>query len=330
MTVPLAVLLELQSGVIARRQAFDAGLGDHDIKRMLRRREWATVHPGVYVDHTGPLPWLPRAWAAVLSVAPAALSHASAVRAGDGPGRRDFDDAGPVHVAVDRDRNVCAPDGVVVHRVADLESKVIWNASPPRFRIEHAAIDVAAQARDESATIAVLARAVQARRTTALRLLDALATRSRIARRTFMESVLHDVAEGSCSALEHSYLTRVERAHGLPTADRQVRESARGPLYRDVVYRRYAQIVELDGRLFHDDSLARDADLERDLDAALLHLDTVRLGWGQAHVRACMTAIKIGTLLQQRGWTGHPTACARCRDSGGVWLPGGQDPPLSA
>ena len=48
---------------------------------MLRRREWARVHPGVYVAHTGPLSWPQRAWSAVLLVAPAALSGSSALHA---------------------------------------------------------------------------------------------------------------------------------------------------------------------------------------------------------------------------------------------------------
>ncbi len=52
-------VLGQQEGVIARRQAVAAGLTSDDVARLLRRREWARVHPGVYVDHTGPLPWQP-------------------------------------------------------------------------------------------------------------------------------------------------------------------------------------------------------------------------------------------------------------------------------
>ena len=44
-------VLRLQSGVIARRQALEAGLQSHDIRRLLRRNEWARVHDGVF----GPL-----------------------------------------------------------------------------------------------------------------------------------------------------------------------------------------------------------------------------------------------------------------------------------
>src|SRR6476620_2678399 len=61
MDTEIRELLQLQSGVIARHQALAVGMAEHDIRRKLRRREWATVHPGVYVNHTGPLPFLQRA-----------------------------------------------------------------------------------------------------------------------------------------------------------------------------------------------------------------------------------------------------------------------------
>ncbi|WP_234802251.1 type IV toxin-antitoxin system AbiEi family antitoxin domain-containing protein [Mycolicibacterium fortuitum] len=48
-------LLRRQDGVISRSQALDAGLRNHEIRRLLGRNEWARVHTGVYVHHTGPL-----------------------------------------------------------------------------------------------------------------------------------------------------------------------------------------------------------------------------------------------------------------------------------
>jgi hypothetical protein len=306
-------LLARQAGVISRSQALAAGLEPHDVRRRLRRREWAAVHEGVYVDHTGPLSWRQRAWSAVLFAWPAALCHGSALRATDGPGRREHDDAGPLHIAIDRDRAVRPPGGVIVHRLADLDDRTLWNTSPPRLRVEEAALDVAAEATCDFDAIAVLADAVQSRRTTATRLLEALARRTRIRHRRFLLAVLHDVREGACSALEHAYLNRVERRHGLPTADRQVVPSAHGPLYRDVVYQRQSLVVELDGRLFHSRPRVRDRDLERDLDAAIDRLNTVRLGWGQAVGRPCTTAQRIGRLLERLGWTGQLKSCPDCR-----------------
>lgn len=310
----LRQLLSLQSGVVSRRQVIAADGTPSDIRRMLRRREWARVHEGVYVDHTGPLTWLQRAWAGVLYAAPAALCHDSAIRAVDGPGRRDHDDHGPVHVAVARSRQFVAPPGVVAHHLADLDAKVLWNASPPRVRIEQAVVDIAAEARGDFEAVSVLARAVSSRRTTAARVLEALEGRTRVARRDFLTAALRDIAEGACSVLEHAYLSRVERAHGLPCGRRQVRPDGI-PIYRDVEYAAQALVVELDGRLDHTDPEARDGDLDRDLAAAVDGRVTVRLGWGQVVGRPCATASRVAALLRVRGWGGSAHACPACADS---------------
>lgn len=305
-------LLDCQAGVISRSQAITAGLTDHDIRRLVRRREWVRVHTGVYVDHSGPLTWLQRAWAAVLSCAPAALCGESARRAADGPGRSVHDDGHPIHVAVDHSRTVSNPEGVRVHRVVGFATKVQWNTSPPRERIEHAVVSLAGAAVREIDAVAHIADAVGARLTTGRRLQSALNATSRIARRGFLERVIADVAAGTCSALEHGYLTRVERAHRLPTAARQLRESAKGTLFRDAVYELFGLIVELDGRMFHSKARQHDRDLERDLDAALDTRLTVRLGWGQVFDRPCSTAAKLARILRDRGWDGSLKRCDRC------------------
>lgn len=227
---------------------------------MLRRRLWAPVYDGIYIDHTGELTWLQQAWAAVLFSWPAALSHDSALRAADGPGRRDAVDL-PIHVVVERDRRLVAPDQVRLHRRRGHAKQVSWNLSPPRVRYEQAAIDVASTAKSEFAVIAALAKAVQSRRTTAERLLGAMSERARMPRREWISSVLRDIDEGTCSVLEHGYLTLVERPHRLPRANRQAVGIGRvGQVYRDAAY---AQpfVVELDGRLFHDTADARDRGL---------------------------------------------------------------------
>ena len=51
----VAACLTRQAGVISRRQVLVAGHDDAFIAQMIRRRRRARVHPGVYVDHTGPL-----------------------------------------------------------------------------------------------------------------------------------------------------------------------------------------------------------------------------------------------------------------------------------
>ena len=301
-------LLAEQDGTIARRQLLDLGLGVHDVARLVRRRELARVHPGVFCEHTGPLTWNQKAWAAVLYGGRSALSHRSAIRAAEGPGRRGAPSEEPIDIAVDRHRKVIAPPGVRVHRMVDLEDRVLWNLGPPRVRYEDAAIDVALTEPTEYDALGVLAAACQSRRTTALRLLDEVGARERVARRDWMSGVLRDVAEGTCSVLEHGYLHLVERAHGLPTAQRQFRARASvGVVYRDADYG--LVVLELDGRLFHDTTEQRDQDFERDLDLAVEGRIAGRLSWGQVFGRPCTTAGKVGALLQRHGWRGSPRRC---------------------
>lgn len=308
-------LLRDQGGVVARRQLLE--LEDVDrvgVARMLRRRDLIEVHRGVYVDQTGPLDWPRRAWAAVLWAAPAALSHESALRAAEGPGRpgRETD---LVHVTVGRGRRLDPPRGVVVHRVAGYEARVRWNAGPPRLRYEEAALDVALACDDELAAIAALADACGSRRTTAQRLVTALDARPWARRRAWVAGVLLDVAEGTCSVLEHEYLTRVERAHALPVGSRQVRARHEGrTTWQDVVYAEQGVSVELDGRLHHSSVRQRDRDLDRDLAHAVASAggETLRIGWGQAVDRPCATARAVAAVLTRRGWTGRLEPCGKC------------------
>lgn len=303
-------LLMLQSGVISRRQLLAQGVTAGAIERHLRRRELVRFLPGVFLEHGGEPTWIQRAWAMVLNYAPAALTGMSALRAVAGPGWRQHCDEGPIHVAVDVSRTVRRVAGSRVDRMTALEENVLWNASPPRVRPEVAGIVVAAAAEGELRRISVLADLCQSRRTTTDRLLAALDSRPRVRGRNWLRSVLIDVRDGTCSVLEHGYLTRVERPHGLPIGTRQEGSSTtQGHVLRDVVYRAYGRIVELDGRLFHDTAGQRDADLDRDLDAAVAGQATVRLGWGQVFDRPCRTTGRLAVLLQRGGWEGSPISC---------------------
>ena len=292
-------MVRRQAGVISRRQAIDTGLRDHQIRRLLRRNEWARVHPGVYIDHTGPLTWMQRAWAAVLYAAPAALCLESALSI-EGP---------LIHVAVSRHRGMLVePDGVRIHPIDRRDGRVLWNVGPPRLRYEEAALDVACHTTGFDA-IAVLADACQSRRTTADRLLRVLDSRRRIRGRRWLRAVLIDIAAGTCSVLEYGYRNRVERAHGLPRAKRQTRfASSIGVVYRDTEYAERL-VVELDGRLFHDSASARGKDFERDLDAAVDGRSTVRLTYQQVFDRSCQTAAKIAQVMRQHGIAVGGHAC---------------------
>lgn len=298
----LTDLLADQSGVVARRQLLAERVAPAEIRRLLRRGDFVKVVRGVYVNHNGPLTWEQSAWAAVLLCWPAALAGESAIRAATRKLGRDDE---PVHVAVAADRSgLRPPSWVRLHWRSDLDDAAQWNTSPPRLRYEEALLDQALASADDFALVATLARGVQERRTTAKRLAETAARRSRLPRRSFVLAVLDDLAEGACSVLEREYLVRVERAHGLPTGKRQ--RSAR-KTFRDVEY--LPLVVELDGRLFHDNAEQHDLDLERDLDTALERQHTIRLGWGQVLRRTCRTTGRLVELMQRLGIEVDPHPC---------------------
>jgi hypothetical protein len=298
--------LDAQDGVISRAQVRACGGGDLLIKRMLRRNEWARLHEGVYVNHTGPPSWRQRAWAAVLAHEPAALAGASALRA---YGLEEHRGKGGIHVVVDRSRRVDPAPGVSVSQVADLDSVALLHLSPPRVRIEHAALTVAAHAGSDDAVVAAVAEVVRLRRTTAKRLREALADRPKLRHAALLREVLTDVAVGAESALERRYLRGVERAHGLPVGQRQAPGTgARGRVYRDVEYAEHDALVELDGRLGHESTTDRWADLERDLLALADGRVTLRAGWGQV-LQPCRLAAIVSAVLGLRGWSGTAQPC---------------------
>jgi hypothetical protein len=304
------LLLE-QDGIIARWQVLAAGHDDNWIENRLRRREWARVHRGVYVAHTGPVTWRQQAWAALLFYWPAALCGRSAVHltsSGASSGDRPVGPL-PVEVAVDGARHVRRIPGISVTRVTDLAAHVQPNRTPHRVRLEHALVHAASAARTDAEALALLADACQQGRTTATRLVDALEGDCRLPRRRFLLEVMRDVATGTYSVLEHRYLTRVERPHGLPTARRQraVRHG-RTSAYRDVEYVGTGVVVELDGRLGHELAADRWQDAERDIDSVLAGDITLRLTWKQV-LDPCRSAAVVARVLRARGWSGTLRVC---------------------
>lgn len=182
------VMLE-QGGVVTRRQALDHGLDDAGIDALLASGAWASAHDGVYVGHRGPLTWHERAWVGVLAVWPAALTHESALRAAEGPGRRGRDES-VVHVAVARGRTVAAPAGVVVHPLHKFDPRVSWDAAPPRMRYEEAIIDCVAEAATDEEAVALLIDTCGGRGPTAALVGQALARRTRHPRRVLVNRTL--------------------------------------------------------------------------------------------------------------------------------------------
>ena len=298
-------LLARQDGVVARGQLLAAEVTQARIDTLLRRRALVVVHPGVYLTHTGTPTWAQRSWAAVLYAGRSGLYLESALHR---PGR-DSAPSGPIDVAVDWSRRVAPQAGVRVHRVRGLESKVQWNLSPPRVRLEVAAVEVAHRAPDDLAAISALAAVVGSRRTVAGRLRTEIEERGRLRRRRLLTDLLVDLERGTHSVLEHGYLVRV-RPHGLPepTSRQAAVAVATGTEYRDVAQADLELSVELDGRL-HDAMDARDADADRDLDDLARGWVTPRIRYRQVFASPCRTAARLADLFAIRGWGGTPRPC---------------------
>lgn len=181
---------------------------------------------------------------------------------------------------------------------------------PPRTTVETTVLDLCAEA-DEDAMAAILADAISGRRTTAKRLLTALARRPVQRNRAVLREVLGDVSRGAHSALERRYLVHVERAHRLPTAARQ--QHAVRAHRSDCWYEEYRLLVELDSRLHHTGGAAFH-DMDRDNDHALLGLTTFRFGWADVTgIAACRTARRVAQFLLASGWEGPLQPCTHCR-----------------
>jgi hypothetical protein len=296
-------VLTQQSGVVARHQLLDADLTQVHIDTLLRRRELVVVHPGVYLTHTGTPTWSQRSWSAILYAGRSVLHVESALhQPGKGP-----PPSGSIHVAVDWSRRVAPRGGIVVHRVRGLDDLVRWNLSPPCVRLEVAVVEAAHRADDELAAISALAGAVGARRTTATRLLLEIERRGRLRRRTLLTALVDDLANGTHSVLEHGYLDRVLRPHGLPepTSQQVAVQGESGRQYRDVAHADVEMHVELDGQL-HDGADARDDDADRDLDDLARGKVTPRLRYRQVFATPCRTASRLAIPFRARGWTGTP------------------------
>lgn len=121
---------------------------------------------------------------------------------------------------------------------------------------------------------------------------------------------LGDIADGAHSALELRYVSRVERPHRLPRAQRQVRiVQGQRIQYRDALYSGYGVAVETDGAVAHP-AEARWRDQRRDNAGNVEGVVTLRYSWADVNQRPCEVAAQVASLLRRRGWSGTPRPCS--------------------
>ncbi len=299
----LRALAAAQAHVATSEQAAGFGLRRRPVERLVSQGHWARLTTGVFCTRPGEPDWLSLAWAGVLL--------------GGDDARLGGRAAGHLH-------GLCDPPDVVevlIPAAARRADRGPWRfireedtvrlpsrGEPPRIGMDDCVLDLCAGLTDRD-VVDLLTRAVQARQTTAARLLNRAGERARLPSRRLITEVLADVKEGAESPLELRYLRTVERPHELPRGRRQAR---RGRHVRDVRYDDYATVVELDGRVGHD-GLGRFRDMHRDNLAAMVGEVTLRFGWHDVQADPCRVAQVVATVLSNRGWQGVPSRCARCR-----------------
>ncbi|MGN6686460.1 MAG: hypothetical protein ACTHK1_02870 [Actinomycetales bacterium] len=307
----LLALARQQGGVVRWDQAQDLGLTRGQLRSATERGDWQQHRSGLIVPSPEPLEGRGRVWAAHLltggrgAIAGPAAEWLVGLRA-----------ASPAQIRVDIPADQRAPVGpewISIRRRRGLADLVDPAATPARLRIEVLVLDAITPTTSLNDVAGLLTRACQQGLTTPARLLATLERRRYQPQRQLLRQLLEDVADGVRSSLEWRYYRDVERAHGLPRSERNVRELTRdGVRYRDAKYRQFRLAVELDGRLYHPES-RRHLDQWRDNELSIDGFRTLRYRW--MHLDdPCAVAMQVARALQVGGWTGSPRACAAaCR-----------------
>jgi hypothetical protein len=307
------VLLDAQCGIVDRRQALRLGFTVSRIEHRLRSGRWRCVYEGVYATFSAPPSREARLWAAVRRAGDGALlSHETAAEV---QGLIDKPASADIHLTVANRRRPLQGKpvrGMVIHRSDQRLPQFPGPWKLPRTRIEDTVLDLVTTAATFEQGYSWIARAISRNLVTIAMLRAALAGRSRVRWRAWLTDALEDSGDGVNSSLERRYVKDVERAHGLPNAQRQAPRILGGRThYKDNWYGEYRVAVEIDGPIYHAGDRG-EADKDRDnLNLAVDATQTLRFGPVGVTERACESAALVTATLRRNGWTGNPRPCRR-------------------
>jgi hypothetical protein len=270
------------------------------------------MHWGVYATFTGEAPREARLWAAVRRAGPGAmLSHETAAemhKLADKPSAK-------IHITVPRSRRPAQKTpirGIVIHRSDLSQPQRLPPWQVPRTRIEDTVLDLVAAASTFDEAYSWISRALSRELVSAGMIRDALAARKRVRWRVWLAEALAEGGEGIHFPLERRYVHDVERAHGLPKAQRQARRVIDGKVhYRDNWYTGYGVCVELDGAAYHPPEQMRRDKRRDNVNLAVDDARTYRFDFVDVTERACLSAAMVAASLRRNGWGGRPHPCRR-------------------
>lgn len=301
----LRVFARAQGGVFSRSQLDQLGISYEVVRSQIAAGRCHRLHDGVFLLGNMAPAMVSKRWAALLVCGEGAvLSHETAAEVLAVP----FPRSRWVHVCVPAERVVIPPPGVRLHRSRLLPGTAAVYQGWPITTPADTVLDLLGQLRAPDAVVGLLTDACRTDAVAPAAILKAMARRKRQRHRQLVKDVLGDVVVGVESPLEHKYLVRVERPHGLPTGRRQVKSRLNGVTTRkDVLYDEYETVVELDGRAGHEGS-GRHRDMRRDNASTVNRKATLR--YGHADIEdPCRTALEVGTVLSHHGWPGPIRAC---------------------
>jgi hypothetical protein len=305
-------LIDEQHGVVDRSQVHENGITKAALEHRLKSGQWKRLHRGVYATFTGEVTRQAKLWAAVRRAGSGAvLSHQTAAEVqglADKPSSK-------IHITVPTSRRpfqLKPIHGVVVHRSSSIHPQHLPQWELPRTRIEDTVIDLVAVARTFDDAYSWISRALSRDLVTADMLREALAARKRVRWRAWLSEALAEGEEGVHFPLERRYARDVERAHGLPKAQRQAQRNLGGTVhYKDNWYADYGVCVELDGAAYHPPEQMRKDKRRDNVNLAADDVRTYRFDFVDVTERACQSAAMVAASLRRNGWPGRPRPCRR-------------------
>ena len=214
----------------------------------------------------------------------------------------------PIEIAIDRERRLTTRANAIYRRV-ELTARQFRTLSGLRcIGVEDTVLDLCNEGTPQD-VVAWITAVAQRRLTTPEKLLDALHRRPWIRHRELIEGLIREVAGGVHSVLEHQYVDRVERPHGLPAATRQAHPATDSGAV-DNWYKEYGLVVELDGQKWHTDPFR---DRARDNASARSGQASLRYGSRELFGDPCGVAYEVGGMLLQRTWPGPFIRCELCQ-----------------